>query len=166
MHAKRTHFADKYAWGYLRADPASLSVLQKGPPERESPPDESHAERLVMPSGRLMVFVVAAQERPGVRAARHNQRPRRTHPALHDTGRALRTAQVRPPLSIKSQAEMQARDGPSQLPCVWRPANTMTEDRQPPSGGTYPWGPAVARIMPTSRARNPCPAREFVSTSA
>ena len=34
------------------------------------------------------------------------------------------------PLSIKSQAEMQARDGPLQLPCVWRPANTMTEDRQ------------------------------------
>ena len=27
----------------------------------------------------------------GVRAARHNQRPRGTFPALHDTGRALRT---------------------------------------------------------------------------
>jgi len=27
-----------------------------------------------MPSGRLMAFVVAAQERPGVRAARHNER--------------------------------------------------------------------------------------------
>jgi hypothetical protein len=27
-------------------------------------------------------------------------------------------ARVRPPLSSKSQAEMQARDGPSQLPCV------------------------------------------------
>jgi len=42
----------------------------------------------------------------------------------------------------------------------------MTEDRQSTSGGTHRRGPAVARIMPTCRARNPCPAREFVSTSA
>jgi hypothetical protein len=45
--------------------------------------------------------------------------------------------QVRPSLSIKSQAEMQARDGPSQLPCVWRPANRMTGDRQSTSGGQH-----------------------------
>src|SRR5450759_4040079 len=62
-----------------------------GARERESSTGGCHAERLVMPSGRLMAFVVAAQERPGVRAARHNQRPRGTPPALHDTGRALRT---------------------------------------------------------------------------
>ena len=67
-------------------------------------------------------------------------------------------AQVRPPLSSKSQAEMQARDGPSQLPCVWRPANTMTEDRQSTSGGTHRRGPAVARIMPTSCSK-PLPCR-------
>jgi len=57
--------------------------------ERESSPGESHAERLVMPSGRLMAFVVAAQERPGVRAARHNQRPRGTPPALTPCGAVL-----------------------------------------------------------------------------
>src|ERR1019366_1204731 len=71
-------------------------------------PEGAHAERLVMPRGRLMVFVVAAQERPGVRAARHTQRPRGTPPALHDTGRVLRTRTGSSPLSIKSQAEMQA----------------------------------------------------------
>jgi hypothetical protein len=97
--------------------------------EHVSPPDESHAERLVMPSGLLMAFVVAAQERPGVRAARHNQRPRGTPPVLHDTGRALRTRTGSTPLSIKSQAEMQARDGPSQLSL--RVAASQHDDRRP-----------------------------------
>ena len=73
-------------------------------------------------------------------------------------------AQVRP--GSPSRVRLRCKGVPSQLPCVWRPANTMTEDRQSTSGGTHRRGPAMARIMPSSRARNPCPAGKFVSTSA
>jgi len=90
---KRTYFLGKPAEGIPagRARPGSSAPASVGVRERESSPDESHAARSVLPSGRLMACVLAAQGGSGVRAARHNQRPRAAPPALRDAGRAVRT---------------------------------------------------------------------------